>query len=481
MSLLEFQPNGNSPLYQQIYSFLRQQILSAQLPLGTRLPPTRELAKQLGLSRNTVVAAFEQLLMEGYLEARVGAGTYVAHNLPERFLQVEKTSEKPTRGVKRGLSKRGEMLAQTPVTVRRPRIVGAFRTGLPDFRLFPFEVWAGLESKLWRKPPTGLLDYADPAGYLPLRQAIAEHLRETRGVRCEAEQVIVIQGSQQGLDLTARMLLDPGDAVWVEDPGYLGAKGAFSAAGAKLVPVPIDSEGLQVEQGQRLSPKARLAYMTPSHQYPLGLTLSLSRRLALLEWAAGAGAWILEDDYDSHYRYVGRPLASLQGLDQEERVIYLGTFSKVMMPGLRLGYMVVPPDLVEAFVAGRALLDRHPPGIEQAVLTEFIVQGHLGRHIRRTRGIYSERKDVLVSELEQHFAGQLEIVSAEAGLHLAAWMLGDDLEASQKAAQEGLEALAVSAYRINPAARGALMLGFAPLQPEEIKSAIQQLKTILKP
>lgn len=479
MVLPEFEASGERPLYQQLYGHLRGLILQGQLLPGTRLPATRDLARDLGVSRNTVVSGFEQLLAEGYLEARVGDGTYVAHDLPERFLYLEKAAAQPQLVSSRSLSKRGERMAQTPVTSMRKRSLAAFRMGLPDFSLFPWELWSSLEARHWRRFETGLYDYADPAGYLPLREAVAQHLITTRGVRCEPQQVLIIQGSQQGLDLTARMLLDPGDAVWVEDPGYLGAKAAFLGAAAQLIPVPVDREGLQVETGRRLAPKARLAYVTPSHQYPLGLTLSLSRRLALLEWASESGAWVLEDDYDSHYRYSGRPLASLQGLDREARVIYLGTFSKVMMPGLRLGYLVVPPDLVASFTAGRALMDRHPPGPVQAVMNDFIREGHLARHIRRTRAVYAVRKGVLLEGLQQMQAAP-EVITAQTGLHLSVWLPSlNDQKVSAAAAALGLEAQPLSAYSMQKT-RSGLGLGFAAFTPEQIEQGLYKLAKVLK-
>jgi GntR family transcriptional regulator/MocR family aminotransferase len=344
-------------------------------------------------------------------------------------------------------------------------------------------LWARLEARHWKLAPDELLNYSDPAGHYPLRESVAAYLQTSRGVVCTPEQVIITTGSQQGLDLAARLLLDPGEAVWVEDPGYLGARGAFLAAGARVVAVGVDREGLDVAAGRRLEPRARLAYVTPSHQYPLGVTLSLRRRLELLEWASEHSAWIVEDDYDSEYRYRGRPLAALQGLDRQGRVIYVGTFSKVMMPGLRLGYLVVPPDLVEAFVAGRALMDRHPPGPVQAVLAEFIREGHFVRHIKRTRLLYAERQEALIQALRRHFGGWLEVEGAEAGLHLAAWLPPgiDDQEASRLAAEQGIEALPLSAYSLCRLPRGGLMLGYAAFTPAELAEGVAALREALAP
>jgi GntR family transcriptional regulator / MocR family aminotransferase len=294
--------------------------------------------------------------------------------------------------------------------------------------------------------------------------------------------VIVVAGSQQALDLTARLLLDEGDAAWIEDPGYLGARGALLGAGASLVPVPVDGEGLDVQAGQARNPEARLIYVSPSHQYPYGVTMSLPRRLALLESASRAGAWVLEDDYDSEYRYAGRPLAALQGLDGEGRVIYLGTFSKVLFPALRLGYMVVPPDLVDGFVAARALVDRHSPTLDQAALADFIADGHFARHIRRMRALYAERQAILVEAATHGLAGVLDVSTAEAGMHLVGWLPPgvDDVEASRQAAAHGVEAPPLSLYSLEPPRHGGLLLGYTAVGEKEIRDGVQRLAKALR-
>jgi GntR family transcriptional regulator/MocR family aminotransferase len=327
-----------------------------------------------------------------------------------------------------------------------------------------------------------LLDYGDPLGFMPLREAIATYLREARAVRCEAGQVMVVSGSQHGLDLATRLLLDPGDRVWLEDPGYLGARGALMAAGARLVPVPVDGEGLEVARGIRVAPDARLAYVTPSHQYPLGVTMSLARRLALLEWARARRAWIVEDDYDSEYRYTGRPLASLQGLDRHGRVIYVGTFSKVLFPALRLGYVVVPPALVDAFAAARGLVDRHPPSVTQAVLAEFIAEGSFARHVRRMRMRYAEQQAALVEAARHKLDGVLEVSPAEAGMHLVGWLPSgaDDRAASGTAQQVGVEAPALSTFRLRRSGRCGLLLGYAAWAPSELRAAVDTLAAALR-
>jgi GntR family transcriptional regulator/MocR family aminotransferase len=472
------------PLYRQLYNALREAILAGQLKAGARLPSTRALANALAISRNTVMNAYAQLLAEGYVEGEVGSGTYVARTLPDELLQARIDLTKGDQLPRIGwtLSRRGTRLASNQIPVSRfSSEFIAFRPGLPALDAFPYELWARLVARRWRRPQRSLLGYGDPAGYRPLRDAIAAYLGEARAVRCQAEQVIVVAGSQQALDLTARMLLDEGDTAWIEDPGYLGARGALLGAGAQLIPVPVDDEGLDVASGASVSQQARLIYVTPSHQYPYGVTMSLRRRLALLEWASQAGAWVLEDDYDSEYRYAGRPLAALQGLDGEGRVIYLGTFSKVLFPALRLGYMVVPPDLVDAFAAARALVDCHSPALDQAALADFISAGHFARHIRRMRALYAERQALLVDAARHALAGLLEVQSAEAGMHLVGWLPEgvDDVEASRRAAAYGVGAPPLSMYGLRPLRRGGLLLGFTAVGEKEIRHGVQRLAKAL--
>jgi GntR family transcriptional regulator/MocR family aminotransferase len=476
--------NAAIPLHRQLYEGLRGAILSGRLSAGTRLPATRLLARELQVSRNTVLNAFEQLLAEGYVEGQMGSGTYVSHVLPDDLLRVQPqpAAQLPVPANRR-LSRRGSLLASTPVTISRDQgLPRAFRPGLPAFDSFPFDIWTRLVARHWRRPPPELLSYGEPAGYQPLREAIAAYLRAARGVQCTTEQVIVVAGSQQGLDLAARVLLDPGDQAWIEDPGYVGARGALRSAGAQLVPVPLDAEGLRVAVGVERCANARLAYVTPSHQFPLGVTMSLSRRLALLDWARRAGAWLLEDDYDSEYRYTGRPLPALQGLDTDGRTIYLGTFSKVLFPSLRLGYLVVPADLADAFIAARALADRHPPSLEQAALADFIVEGHFARHIRRTRALYAERRLALLEAAQRQLAGLLELHPAEAGMHLVGWLPEDldDAAAAQRASRAGVDAPALSSYALETVSRGGLLLGYAAVDEGEIRQGIQRLGAALR-
>lgn len=482
---LSVDEEATEPLFRQLYERLRAAVLAGELRPGTRLPSTRALAAALGVSRNTVMAAFEQLLAEGYLEGRVGAGTYVTHTLPDELLTLRQRMRpvEAAPGSAKPLSRRGKMLTATPVSYSRaagpPR---AFRIGVPAADAFPFELWSRLVARRWRIAPHELLGYGEPAGYRPLREAIAAYLAVARGVRCDAGQVVIVGGSQQALDLAARLLLDDGDAVWMEEPGYQGARAAFRGAGARVVAVPVDGEGLDVAAGSALCPDAAMAYVTPSHQFPLGVTMSLSRRLALLEWAQRAGAWILEDDVSSEYRYAGRPLEALQGLDRGGRVIYAGTFSKVLAPAIRLGYVVVPPDLVDAFTAARAVSDRHSPSVDQAALADFMEAGHFERHVRRMRALYAERQAALVAACGRELDGLLDVRAADAGMHLAGRLPtgADDAACSAAALDAGIEAAALSRYCVGAPASPMLLLGYTVVPADDALPAVRTLAGALR-
>ncbi len=481
LAALSLDPGASAPLYRQLYLSIREAILTGRLVPGQRLPATRSLARDLGLSRNTVVAAFEQLAAEGYVEGRRGAGSFVSATLPEELLNA-RVAARRGRGIRarrRGPSRRGIFLAgiRTGTAVR----LRAFSPGLPELAAFPFEDWARLLARSWRRPPRDFLVGNDPAGFRPLREALAAYLGAARGVVCTAEQVIIVSGAQQALDLAARVLIDPGDPVWVEEPGYPGMRGALLAAGAALVPVPVDAEGLDVAAGAARAPAARLVSVSPSHQYPLGVTMSLARRLELLAWARSADAFVLEDDYDSEYRYAGRPLAALQGLDDEGRVIYVGTMSKVMFPGLRIGYIVVPDDLVDAFRAVRVLIDTHPSSIAQAALADFIAEGYLSAHIRRMRTLYAERQARLVAAVRRRLDGLIAVAPDAAGMHLVGALPAeaDDAAIARRAAAEGVVAAPLSAFYHGPPARRGLLLGYAGLTPREIEDGVERLRRAL--
>src|SRR5271156_1474240 len=382
------------PMYRQLYEWFRRAILAGQLRPGQRVPSTRNLAAELKVSRIPVSSAYEQLQAEGYLETFVGAGTCVVRSIPDDALKpsLGKMPDASRQASKsrapRKVSRRVELLRSPPQTWSNKLV--AFRVSLPALEHFPTGIWSKLVNRHARRPTRQLLAYGDAKGYMPLREAIAEYLGAVRAVRCDASQVLVTTGSQLGLQLSGQVLLDANDRVWVEEPGYSAARQALAMAGAKLVPVPVDNEGLDVAEGIRRARNARAVYITPSHQYPLGVTMTATRRMLLLHWAMRSGAWIIEDDYDSEYRLEGRPIASLQGLDTDARVIYIGTFSKVMFPALRLGYMVVPEDLVAAFAAARDATDQFSSTLYQAVMADFIREGHFARHIRRMRVLYME-------------------------------------------------------------------------------------------
>lgn len=476
-------PEAAVPLYQQLYESLRDAILSGRLKGGMRLPPTRTLAAELDVSRNTVVNAFDQLTAEGYIEAKVGAGSYVASDLPEDILALRSQSidVRPSERWDRAgvLSRRGQTIAAAPVRFG-PSKSGPFQPGLPALDAFPFNVWQQLMDRRWRYLPPASFGYGDAAGYGPLREAIATYLGATRGVRCEAEQIIVVAGTQQAINLAAHILLDPGDQVWMEDPGYPDGRMALLGAGVQPIAVPVDDEGISIKLGCQRCPDARMAYITPSYQYPLGIRMSLGRRLRLLEWAKQANAWILEDDYDSEYRYAGRPLAALQGLDHAGRVIYIGTFSKVLFPALRLGYVVVPHDLIDGFTAALALANRCLPVLPQAVLVDFFAEGHFARHMRRMRTLYADRQALLVELVHKKLAGQIEIDPADAGLHLMGWLPdGDDAVTSARLAEHGIKAPPLSSYAVRLQPRPGLVLGYAALSERQIRDGVETMARVL--
>lgn len=493
LAVLTIDPRKPESRYAQLYGALRNAILNGRITSGTRLPSTRDLAKTLSVSRNTVTAAFEQLVAEGYLESRVGDGTYVSLALPDDLLHVHDAPATHRDAEKRALidfSQRHRMITQTPMGgAADEHAPHAFRTGIPALDAFPYSTWARLVARRWRNPSPELLTYGDAAGYWPLRQAIANYVGAARGVNCTVDQVLITAGSQHALDLIAQVLLDPGDPVWVEDPGYRGARAALLGMGAHLIPVPLDDEGLSVEAAIRAQPHARMVYVTPSHQYPTGVTMSVARRLALIEWAQETNAWILEDDYDSEYRYHGRPLAALQGLHgqggqngAQTRVIYTGTFSKVLFPGLRLGYVVTPPALAAPFTQALYLAHRYLSVFDQAVLADFINEGHFARHIRRMRALYAKRQTVLVDAIRQELDAFMTVNPAPAGLHLVGWLRAgwDDRAVAEAAVARGVEVAPISGYTLLPKARQGLVLGYAMLNEEEIVNGVHRLRQTLE-
>jgi GntR family transcriptional regulator/MocR family aminotransferase len=479
-----FSPALDNPLYQQLYTHLRSAILSGELKGGVKLPSTRALADELSVSRNTVLNAYGQLLAEGYLESVEGSGTFVARVLPDLLLTTPhhkvRVDTRRTESRQPQFSENAKLQLAAPQMATPSPSLGKegrqrpFRSGLPALDVFPYELWSRLTIRQARRMPSRAFTYQDAAGSRPLREAIAAHITVARRVHCIPDQIIIVSGSQGGLDLATRMLVNADDPVWLEDPGYLGARGAFLGAGARIIPVPVDDEGLIVDVGITRAPDARLVYLTPSHQFPLGVTMSLTRRLALLDWAKRANAYILEDDYDSEYRFSGRPLAALQGLDDADRVIYIGTFSKVLFPALRVGYLVLPPPLVEPFLTVRRLIDIHTPMLEQAVLTDFIAEGHFTRHLRRMRTLYAERRAALleaVSELP------LEIQSPEAGIHCIGWLPEElhERDVIRAASARDLDIWTVSRFSIEPLSKQGLILGYGGYSVDEIRDGVRRL------
>ncbi len=478
---------ARTPMYRQLYDWFRRAIVDGQMRPGQRVPSTRGLAAELKISRIPVLNAYEQLLAEGYFETFVGAGTCVARSIPDDALSpaavkarkgLQRTVEKP--GPRR-MSRRGAALNRVPA---HPwlNIAGAFRVSLPALDHFPIGIWSKLVARHSRKPAKGIMAYGDAMGYPPFREAIAEYVGAVRGVRCHPSQILVTTGSQQALQLSAQVLLDPEDRMGMEEPGYPGARDAFMTVGAQLVPFPVDHDGINVAEIMRRGRGTRVVYVTPSHQYPLGVTMSATRRMLLLNWAVRTGAWIIEDDYDSEYRFGSRPIASLQGLDTDGRVIYVGTFSKVLFPALRLGYVVVPQDLVPAFSAARDAADIFSSTLYQAVLTDFIREGHFARHIRRMRMLYMERRRALERAIRFQMGDMLEVIGAEAGMHLVALLPRgtDDVAVSRKATQTGISAMPLSSCYLEPPARGGLILGYGGANTHQIHDGIRKLRMSLQ-
>ncbi|MFZ0213316.1 MAG: PLP-dependent aminotransferase family protein [Candidatus Acidiferrales bacterium] len=485
-------PSGISPviainkkipksLYRQVYDGYRKAIVDGNVRAGQRVPSTRVLALELGISRIPVLSAYAQLLAEGYFESRVGSGTIVSRSLPNRIAAPQPANAPSARisPRRRRLSKRCSILPSAE-NFHRQRVLGPFGVSQIASEHFPLQVWNSLVTRHSRSMNANSLDYADPMGLKNLREALAAHIRTARGVRCEAQQIMIVSGSQQGLEITTRVLLDPGNRVWMEEPGYRFARSVFTFSGCRVVPVPVDSEGLNVAAGMKKCRDARAALVTPSHQYPLGVTMSASRRLQLLDWAERCGSWIIEDDYDSEYRYESMPVTSLQGLDRNSRVVYIGTFSKVLFPSLRLGYIVVPADLVERFLAVRFAMDISPPNFHQAVLADFIREGHFSRHIRRMRLLYAERRSALIASIRSELGSLAEIAGAQAGMHLCVILKGiSDCQVAVRAARQNLSLVPLSPFYVGNAPRQGFILGFGSTPVEEIPSAVRKLRALL--
>ena len=479
--LISVDRRAQRPLHRQIYDAYRTAILRNELRSGQQVPSSRLLADELGISRIPVLSAYAELLAEGYFETRAGAGTFVSRSLPEHLTVCEVTTARPSfeQTGERRVSRRSEAI---PLLQNRPWVLGkgAFSIAHQAFEQYPLETWCRLVSRYARQLRPASLQYGPPAGRKDVREALCTYLRSARGVHCEPEQIIMVSGSQQALHIAAQALLDPGDSVWMEEPGYWLAHRVFALAGARLVPVPVDEDGMNVAAGIKLRRRARLAFVTPSHQFPLGVTMTLARRLQLLEWAQKTGAWIIEDDYDSEFRYQSRPLASLQGLDSSARVIYVGTFSKVLFPSMRTGYMVVPPDLVDRFLAVRNAVDVTPPDLHHAVLAQFIEGGHFGRHLRRMRALYGERCAVLRNSIQKIFGSDLQILGDQSGMHLTVTLPDgmSDTELATRAVDKQLWLWPLSTLYLGASRRQGLLLGYGGVSSREIPRGVRLMHEV---
>ncbi|UWZ82031.1 MocR-like pyridoxine biosynthesis transcription factor PdxR [Occallatibacter riparius] len=462
---------------------LRHAILSGRLKRGTRMPSTRGLAQQYECARGTIVTAFGHLLDEGYLDTRKGAGTFVALALPEDLMPGPRARVAPAkRPSVAGLSKRGEATVTQVSILPASRSVGkAFRGWEPAIDLFPIDLWARLTARIARRAPRSFYGQGDARGHAPLRKAIAEYVGSARGVSCTPDHIVITAGAQQAFDLCARLLLDPGDAVCMEDPGYPGAASAFKSAGARIVDIPVDGEGLRVDRLFTHSGRIKALYTTPSNQFPLGVTMALNRRLQLLRWALERGVWIVEDEFDAEYRYFGRPVPALKSLDESGSVIYIGTFTKMLFTSLRLGFVVLPDSLVDAFAAARCVTDRHSPTLQQAVLAEFILEGHFGHHIRHMRQVYAERCEVLVEAVKGNLSGKLDVSMASSGMRTIGWLKTKEKDSvtAARARAAGLEVIGLSQFTRRNSLPGGLLLGFGGCPPGELRRGVDVLASIL--
>jgi GntR family transcriptional regulator / MocR family aminotransferase len=476
-------PASSRPVSTQLYAVLRDMILSGGFSAGDRLPATRTLARQLTLSRTTVIEAFDRLAAEGLLESRVGAGTYVSKALEaERPKPAAADRASPGTAQPRLARSMTRSIGRFGDRPRLPAAARAFTTALPAFDAFPMAQWARLSAKYWRGNRDDVMGYGDPFGHPRLRRAIAAHLRANRGIACDPEQVFVVGGAQQAFHLIGSILLDPGDKVWFENPGAIGARNSLIASGAELVPVPVDDEGLRVDEGLRLGPRFRLAFVTPSHQQPLGMVMSLERRFALLRAAEQAGAWIVEDDYDGEFFFGGKPLPTLKSVDATGLVIYVGTFSKSLFPSLRLGYLLAPPALVGVLRTITSRLLHGVPSCVQSVAAAFIDEGHFASHVRRMRRIYAERHEALCHAAARRLGGLLDVVPAHSGLHTVGLLRPSQSESEVAAAAErrAITVSPIARYTIAPSPANGIVLGFGGIPPADIEAGVDVLARVLE-
>jgi GntR family transcriptional regulator / MocR family aminotransferase len=476
---------AGTSLYRQLCEQIRKQILAGRLAPNSRLPATRELAQQLGVSRNTVTNVYDQLVAEGYLEARTGAWTYVASHLPTGLTARRPSDNSGADDSRLRLSHGVKVLLEGYRASFAPRGRGVFDFSrfAPALDAFPTNDWRRILSRNWQSPSPADLGYADAQGDPALRRAIAIHLSRARGVTCSPEQIVVTTGSQQAFDVLADTTLDPGRTVLIENPGYVGARAIFAAHGARLQGIPVDGDGVAVSQLSERADNVRLIYVTPSHQFPTGVTLSLPRRLELLRWAAAHSILVVEDDYDSEFRYEGGSLESLQGLDTHHVVAYVGTFSKVLSPALRVGYVVLPPSLVEPFVAAKSLTDRHTASSLQAALAEFLDSGLFARHLRRLSKLHRVRRDALLEALQAEFGGAVQIGEARAGLHVHVRFCEHPAteEMLARALNAGVSLFPVSGLHIHtPSEDPGVLMAFAAMPENLIREGVRVLHRALQ-
>ncbi|NUT78976.1 PLP-dependent aminotransferase family protein [Pseudomonas sp. C1C7] len=484
LSAIDIDRASPIPLYRQLYLQIRKQVLGGRIQGGVRLPSTRTLSKELELSRITILNAFDQLIAEGFLASRTGAGTYVSDEWENRGNADEQQRQPP----------RLSDLSQSMLSLRSDHFRGmsyadwdpaapvSFLPSHSTYDAFPQTVWRRLMNRHLLKPTKAMLGYGELQGLQALRTAITEYVFDARGIDCTAGQVVIVSGAQQAFNLLGMLLLNPQDSVWMEDPGHIAARIALQAQGAQVVPLPIDEQGIDVEQGLRECPDARLVFTTPSRQHPLGVTLSYARRQALIDWAAQQQSWIIEDDCDSELRYSGRLLPALYAMDQMARVIYVGTFSKVLFPSLRLGYVILPHALVEPFCTLRAVMDRSPPTVLQATTADFMIEGHFLGHIRRMRALYQARQQALVEQLEKRIGRFFRITPVEAGMHLIAWLPAglDDAAIARDLAGHNIHTYALSDYCIGRTLPPALLIGFAGTPEQQAAERVEALARALR-
>lgn len=480
--LLTFKINIESsiPLYKQLYELLRNSILDGKIQPGKRLPGTRSLAAELNISRNTVAIAFDQLRIEGYITGKTGSGYFVSEIPDKKPLPVGISNEK-LHPAKEFVKLKKYSSGRLRENYRSDEII-PFQNGIPALNYFPIRTWLKIINQTASYISDSLLGYSDAAGFRPLREAIASYLKTYRAVNCTAEQVLIVNGSQQGLDLIGRILLKKGSKVWLEDPGYLGIRDSMISAGASIHPCPLDDEGIDINFSWKHNPKPDLIYTTPSHQFPIGITMSVARRMQLLNFAIKNKCWIIEDDYDSEFRYVGNPLPSLQGMDQSKSVLYLGTFSKVLVPGLRLGYLVLPDSrMLNTFASMKYIMDRQSPILEQIVLAKYIEDGHFTKHIRKMRMLYKSRQEYLISEINKNMDGLISVNSSPSGMHIIAWLPQklSDKKVFEAARKLNLILNPLSGYTLKYFKAPGSIIGYTGFNEVEIKEGLNKFKRIL--